>query len=216
MHQKSEIRNQKSEHRTPKRLLTSVFCVLISAVSASALTACGFHPLYGTLENGAPGVDLSTIYVNNIPERVGYQLRNDLLDLFNNRGVVDGAKYRLDIVLKADKVALGFLNNAEITRYNYYLSAHYNLVSLTTNKAVKRGIARIITSYNVVTSPYATVVAEKDAQDRAARDIAETIRTEISVYLREAALHPNAQPAPDTQPEPDLPEPIDAVPSQTP
>ena len=34
------------------------------------------------------------------------------------------------------------------------------------------------------------MTAEKDAQDRAARDIAETIRTELAVYLRQAALHP--------------------------
>ena len=184
---------------------------------ALILSACGFHPLYGTLDNGSPGVDLSTIYVNQIPERVGYQLRNDLLDMFNNTGQIDGAKYRLDIVLKTDKVPLGFLNNAEITRYNYYLTAHYNLVATATNKPVKHGVARIITSYNVVTSPYATVVAEKDAQDRAARDIAETIRTEISVYLRAAALHPNAQPAPDaTQPAEDLPEPVEAEPTTGP
>ena len=159
---------------------------------ALTLSACGFHPLYGTLDNGAR-VDMSTVYVAPIPERVGYRLRNDLLDLFNSMGKPEGAKYRLQIVLKSDRVALGFLNNAEITRYNYYLTAHYDLVSTATNKPVKRGLARIITSYNVVTSPYATVVAEKDAQDRAARDLAETIRTDIAVYLREAALHPGAQ-----------------------
>lgn len=187
----------------------------LAIAAALALSACGFHPLYGTLDNGQPGVDLSTIYVSNIQERVGYQLRNDLLDLFNNIGTLEGAKYRLDVVLKSDKVALGFLNNAEITRYNYYLTAHYDLVSLASNKPVKRGSARIITSYNVVTSPYATVVAEKDAQDRAARDIAETIRAEISVYLREAAMNPNGQPAPAAPPA-DLPEPTDAQPASGP
>lgn len=187
-----------------------------AVVFALALSACGFHPLYGTLDNGAPGVDLSTIYVSPIPERVGYRLRNDLLDMFNNMGQPEGAKYRLDVVLKSDKVPLGFLNNAEITRYNYYLTAHYDLVPTGTNKPVKRGVARIITSYNVVTSPYATVIAEKDAQDRAAHDIAETIRTDVSVYLRQAAVHPNAQSAPDAQPAPDLPEPIGAEPSSSP
>jgi LPS-assembly lipoprotein len=180
---------------------------------ALALGACGFHPLYGTID-GKPGIDMSSIYVKPIPERTGYVLRNDLLDLFDSMGNPDGAKYRLEIELKTQRVALGFLENAQITRYNFYLTARYQLVSTTTSKPVKRGIARTITSYNVVSSPYATVTAEKDAQDRAARDIAETIRTELAVFLRQVALSPNAPPpvADPAEPAP----PLGAEPSPAP
>ena len=212
MTRKSGIRNQKSENRSRKYFPISDFRFLISVLTALAVSACGFHPLYGTI-GGGPGINMSSIYVTPIPERVGYELRNDLLDLFDSMGQSEGATYRLDIVLKTEKVALGFLNNAEITRYNYYLTARYELISTATNKPVKSGIARTITSYNVVTSPYATVVAEKDAQSRAARDVAETIRTELAVYLREAAAHPVAgaqQAAPPATPE--TPAPLDAQP----
>jgi len=215
-------RNQKSEigHRKGRWSFfvpISDFRFLISAIAlALSLNACGFHPLYGTI-GGGPGINMSSIYVSPIPERVGYELRNDLLDLFDSMGQSEGAAYRLEIVLKNEKVALGFLNNAEITRYNYYLTARYDLISTATNKAVKSGVARTITSYNVVTSPYATVVAEKDAQNRAARDVAETIRTELAVYLREALAHPAAAAQPPVPPAtPDAPSPLDAQPATGP
>jgi LPS-assembly lipoprotein len=213
MIQKSEIRNRKSETRRRKPFLISDFRFLISVVSALALTGCGFHPLYGTID-GKPGIDMSSIYVKPIPERTGYVLRNDLLDLFDSMGNPEGAKYRLEIELKTQRVALGFLENAQITRYNFYLTARYQLISTATNKAVKRGTARTITSYNVVSSPYATVTAEKDAQDRAARDIAETVRTELAVFLRQAALNPNAPP-PVSEPAEPAP-PLDAEPTTAP
>jgi len=38
-----------------------------------------------------------------------------------------------------------------------------------------------------VQSPYATVVADKDAQDRAAQDVAERLRTELAVYFLHAS-----------------------------
>jgi LPS-assembly lipoprotein len=190
----------------------SSFRATVFAFAALALSACGFHPLYGSIDGG-PGIDLSSIYVKPIPERTGYVLRNELLDLFDSMGNPDGAKYRLEIELRTEKVPLGFLENAQITRYNFYLTANYALVLTTTNKAVKRGAARTITSYNVVTSPYATVTAEKDAQDRAARDVAETIRTELAVYLRQAVTNPNVEPAATSPAEPAPP--LEGEPTQT-
>jgi hypothetical protein len=65
-----------------------------------------------------------------------------------------------------------------------------------------------------VTSPYATVTAEKDAQDRAARDVAETIRTEVAVFLRHAAANPNAA-APAETPPAEPPPPLQGEPTQT-
>jgi LPS-assembly lipoprotein len=191
----------------------SSFRATVVAFAALALSACGFHPLYGSIDGG-PGIDMASIYVKPIPERTGYVLRNELLDLFDSMGNPEGAKYRLEIELKTEKVPLGFLENAQITRYNFYLTARYTLVSTTTNKAVKRGAARTITSYNVVTSPYATVTAEKDAQDRAARDVAETIRTEIAVFLRQAATNPNAA-APAATPPAEPAPPLQGEPTQT-
>ena len=153
--------------------------------AAIFLAGCGFRPLYAT--NGAampPGVSLGKIYVEPIPERVGYQLRNDLLDLFNTTGQAEGADYRLKLSLQEQNNPVALRADATITRYNYILRAHYDLFHIGATQPVKSGDVNAISAYNVATSPYATVIAERDANDRAATDIARRIRTELAVYFR--------------------------------
>ena len=155
--------------------------------TAMFLAGCGFRPLYAT--NGAampPGVSLGKIYVAPIPERVGYQLRNDLLDLFNATGQTEGADYRLKLSLREQNNPVALRADATITRYNYILRAHYDLFHADATQPVKSGDVNAISAYNVATSPYATVIAERDANDRAATDIAHRIRTELAVYFRSA------------------------------
>jgi LPS-assembly lipoprotein len=57
------------------------------------LAACGFHPLYGGHRRAAT---LSSIYVEPIAERDGYELRNTLIDLLHSDGRPRQA-YRLKI-----------------------------------------------------------------------------------------------------------------------
>lgn len=151
---------------------------------AFALAACGFHPLYGSLGGGEhAAATFHSIYVEAIPERVGYELRNDLIDQFNSRSSPAGASYRLKIELKTEEKGLALQENASITRYSYRLTAHYQLLAAGTGTVLKKGDVHSLTSYNVVQSPYATVSADKDAQGRAAQDIAERLKIELAVYF---------------------------------
>ncbi len=165
------------------------FRIALAASLASALivSSCGFHPLYGNAgAGGGPAGRLANIYVESIPERVGYELRNDLIDMFDTNGDATNSDYRLQLVLREVREPVGFRRDATITRFNYRLFARYELIERSSTRAVKSGEVRSITAYNVAQSPYATVAGEKDAQDRAARDVAERIRTEIAVYFHNA------------------------------
>jgi LPS-assembly lipoprotein len=148
------------------------------------LTACGFRPLYASGPDGTgPGDAMAGIYVESIPERVGYQLRNHLLDRLGATGSSDGAVYRLKITLREQSEGVAIRPNASITRYNYSLQARYDLIPTNGAAAVKSGNVSALAAYNVATSPYATVVAEQDASNRAAGDIAERLRVELAVYF---------------------------------
>jgi LPS-assembly lipoprotein len=159
-------------------------------LSAPLISGCGFHPLYGNAGVGA-GVSptLSAVYVEPIPDRVGYELRNNLLDLFNATGQADGAAYRLKLTVAESEEAVVLQTNTAITRYNYTLTAHYDLIPRASTDSVKSGDVTALSAYNVAAAPflYATVTAERDAKNRAANDIAERIRTELAVYLRAAS-----------------------------
>ena len=165
------------------------WAVLVSAVM---LSACGFHPLYGNGGSAGVGPTLANVYVEPIPERVGYELRNELLDLFNATGEPGSAAYRLKLSVNETEEAVILQTNTAITRYNYTLSAHYELIPRDGTMPVKAGDVTALSPYNVAAAPflYATVTAERDAKNRAANDIAERIRTQIAVYLRTANAAP--------------------------
>jgi LPS-assembly lipoprotein len=158
-------------------------------VAAMLLPGCGFQPLYA--DNGNLGVSstLSTIYVEPISERVGYELRNDLLDRLDGSNTALNARYRLKLYLTELEEPVVFQPNTSITRYNYTLTAHYDLVPKDAADAVKSGDVTAFAAYNVAASPYlySTVAAQRDAKNRAATDIAERIRIELAVYLRQVA-----------------------------
>lgn len=160
---------------------------IFAAIPAFLVAACGFHPLYGNSGSG-PSVasTLSAIFVEPISDRVGYELRNDLLDLLNFSGSPDTSQYRLKLYLAGREDAVVLQANTSITRYNYTLTAHYELTPKGATDIVKSGDLTSFAAYNVAAAPflYATVTAQRDAQKRAANDIAERLRTELAVYLR--------------------------------
>jgi len=165
----------------------------IAALSAAlALAGCGFHPLYGRIGNG-PGAQaiFATVYVPPIElERVGYELRNDLIDGMQARANPDGALYDLKVVLQErnEGIAIqnelvGTVKEVEITRYNYTLVAHYQLIERKTQKLVTKGIESSLSAYDVVASPYATIEAKYQAQKNTAADVAEQLRLKLAVYF---------------------------------
>jgi LPS-assembly lipoprotein len=157
---------------------------LVLAFAGLMLSACGFRPLYASGPDGTgPGDAMAAIFVESIPERVGYQLRNHLLDRFGATGRSEGAAYRLKVTLREQRLGVAIRPNASITRYNYTLEARYDLFRTGGTEAVKSGNVSALAAYNVATSPYATVIAEQDASDRAAGDIAERLRVELAVFF---------------------------------
>jgi LPS-assembly lipoprotein len=152
------------------------------------LQGCGFEPLYADTNptEGGPGSMLSSIYVEPIPDRIGYELRNDLLDRLDATSSVQNARFRLRLSFTELEEPVVFQPNTSITRYNYTLTAHYDLIAKDDARPVKSGDVTAFAAYNVAASPYlySTVAAQRDAKNRAANDIAERIRLELAVYLR--------------------------------
>ena len=73
--------------------------------------------------------------------------------------------------------------NGSITRYSYTMVANYELSDIHSGKEVTKGIESTVSAYDVVASPYATLVAQQDAQKLGARDIADRIRIDLGVYF---------------------------------
>jgi LPS-assembly lipoprotein len=152
---------------------TLVACVL--------LAGCGFHPMYGH-SNLAP--EMASIFVEPIADRDGYELRNTLIDLLQSDGQSAGKAYRLKIVLNENSQGIALQNDATITRYNTTIDARYTLSDARGN-LMTTGTQTELSAYNVVNSPYASLVAQQDSTKRAAQDIAQRIQLDLGVWFRQ-------------------------------
>jgi LPS-assembly lipoprotein len=167
-------------------MMSRIFLGLACAVAMSAvLGGCGFHPLYASDGPQGGGRQIfHSIYVEPIDGEVaGYEMRNSLIGLLHSTNRPEEAEYRLSITIRQIVQGIAIENDASITRYNYSLQADYNLTDRKTGKSIKAGSESTIAPYDVVASPYATEVAERNAQKSGARDLASRIQVELAVYF---------------------------------
>jgi LPS-assembly lipoprotein len=168
-------------HKGGRKITAVVFALVVPF----ALSGCGFHPLYATddVHGGARQV-FASIYVETIPdERIGYELRNALIDNLQAVDKPADASWRLAVTVDQYVQGVAVATNSEVTRYNYTLNARYQLSDAHTGKVMKSGIESTLSAYDVVASPYATLAAQRDAQKRGASDVAYRIQIALSAWF---------------------------------
>lgn len=158
---------------------------LISALGGLAIlmSGCGFRPLYKT-GGGSDAAVLATVEVARIKDRIGQQLRNQLMAGLAPRGPAARLAYRLTVTLTESKVTLAIKKDETATRANLTINAQFTLVALN-NPQFKdfRGSALSTNSYNILTSDFATLSSKNDARNRALRTLAEEIRLRVAAAL---------------------------------
>lgn len=151
------------------------------------LGGCGLQPIYSREEAQKVLPVLAAIDVTQIYGRRGQYLRGYLLDEFNPGGVHSTPDYQLDLVLSEESNALAIQLDNTPTRVNLVLGAVFTLRRRSDGAVVFDSAVRRIVSYNVRSDPYATLITEQDAEQRAAREVARQIRTQLSLYFAKQA-----------------------------
>lgn len=155
-----------------------------------SINACGFEPLYNKKPSSdAVNDDLAHVEILTLKDKVyhndrlGQVLKNLLLDRFNPYGRPERPFYKLDVKLTYNKTQLGFKIVDEATRAKLTLNAEYVLSESKTKAVLFRGKSRSINSYNIISSDFATLSAEKNAMDRATRELADEITLRVSTFF---------------------------------
>jgi LPS-assembly lipoprotein len=150
----------------------------------AALAACGFRPL---LKQGEADSDvrrqLAAVEVPVLDGRIGYLVRESLLEQLNPAGAQVPSRYLLTVSLRRRTSALGIQLDNTITRYNLSLSARFRLLEDSTRQALYEGLSRRIASFNAIRAPYAELSAEMDAERRAAREVGIDIGTQLAIHF---------------------------------
>jgi LPS-assembly lipoprotein len=152
---------------------------------ALLLAACGLHPLYSGGASGGVAATLRTVQVGPIDGRVGWLVRNKLVDRLGESGAAT-PQYRLDITLDDNITGFGIRGDRAVTRERRTLRARYQLVSLATGSVVLDATAGSDAGIDVVSSEYATVAAEQTAAERLADVLADQIVARLGAYAARA------------------------------
>ena len=141
---------------------------------------CGYTPVYSKKNNE----DLIAISVKNIKNRPGQILRNSLMNKINpeNKRVI--SKYRLTIEISESQNNLAYRQDMSATRTDLEIDAKYILTNIKNGNILIDSSTKSISSFDVVESVYATIVAEKDAREKSLQDISDQIYTTLIIFFK--------------------------------
>lgn len=155
----------------------------VSLLLAGIVAGCGFRPLYKQAGNTNTVQEFSHISIVQPEDRPSQQLRNFLLDSLTPYGQPDRPLYRLDYRLTETVASVFVTRTEEITRNNLQLTASVYLRDYQSGTVLTSLSTTSQASYNVTLADYANLVSEKNARERALRDVAEQIRLRLGNYF---------------------------------
>ncbi|WP_295557383.1 LPS assembly lipoprotein LptE [uncultured Hyphomicrobium sp.] len=166
--------------------------VLAAALVAPFLSGCGnsgFRPLYGGAGIGAQADQkLAKVAVSTIPGRVGQQIRNELIfHATGGGGEVVSPEMRLEVAIRESVTSTLVRIDGDSGGQVYNVEAKFQLVRVSDKSVVLSGTSYGRASFERNTSIFSNVRARDDAEDRAAKVVAEDLKARLSAYLAGAA-----------------------------
>lgn len=152
---------------------------------AVGLSACQFQPLHGSNSiASANGTELSGVTVSQVDSRVGQQVRNHLLFLMNGGFAPGESTHEARIrVSYSNRQIASVESQRDSTSGVINVSVYYDLVDLANGKTINSGTRQAEASYDRTGQVFANTRAERDAENRAAKEAAEAIRLAIAANL---------------------------------
>ena len=145
-------------------------------------TSCGYEPIYS--KNANTNKELLSISVQNIKNRSGQILRNTLLNQLNPERERVITKYRLIVEIFESKSSLAYRKDMSATRTDLEVTVNYLLKDIKNGEILLKQEAKSISSFDVVESVYATLIAEKDVREKNLKVISNDIYTNLVIFFK--------------------------------
>ena len=183
------------QSNSSSRLLKRAAVAVIAGVMSLDVSGCGFHPMYATTPAGGSLNDvMKAVQIAPIPSRTGQRLRNELIFGAYGGGEASTPVYRLDIALRESVRNTLVMNTGAPTGQILQLDAEFRLIRLKDNETTFKGYSTAEAAYDLTGwsgttgSIYGDTRANIDAENRAARSLADTLKTRVAAFLsRDAA-----------------------------
>ncbi|MFZ1814876.1 MAG: LPS assembly lipoprotein LptE [Rhizobiaceae bacterium] len=157
-----------------------------SVLATLLVSACVYQPLYGSA--GPSGVNagmaLDQVSVSEVDTRVGQQVRNHLLFLFHGGRGSAAPAYDLRIrAADSNRLVAATQTFRGNTAGTVGVTVSYDLIETSTNRRIDGGSRVANASYDRTGQNFANERAVRDAENRAAREVAEQIRNAVAAIL---------------------------------
>ena len=163
-----------------------------------AVAACGFEPLYvqktskedkwyfdGDFDNYVTD-QMAQIKIVVTGERLGQQIKNNLLDLLTPQGVPAKPKYYLYVnPVQENEYAQALRSGITATRKRIDYKVNYHMTQ--NSKEVMKGNTVSFVSYDILDNPYSTVISRKKVQQDAAKIMANDIALRLGAFFNAKA-----------------------------
>ncbi len=168
---------------------------LLAVAALAALTAGCFQPMYAEHADGTPGlreklmgVEVPPVDKNNASReaRIGVEIRNALAFKLYGNATGMPPTHRLVLRFNTSRSSLMIDQATALpSSENVNIDAQYNLIDIATNKSVMTGSTFSRVSYDLPGSlqRFSRQRAFRDAEDRAAQEIAENIQTRLASFF---------------------------------
>jgi LPS-assembly lipoprotein len=169
-----------------------VLCRIAAGLALSSLLAaagCQVRPLYATGPSGAGVSVLSqSISFNEVTSRHAQEVRNHLIFLLNGgAGEPAGAAYKVELGVTKRLTTVAVITprtgESRPTAGAVVLGSNYVISDAVTGSQIATGAREVTASYDSPRQQFAQLRAQRDAEDRAARELAEALKLAIAADL---------------------------------
>ncbi|MBW8446454.1 MAG: hypothetical protein K0M49_12565 [Arenimonas sp.] len=167
----------------PLRVPASRTSLLICLGLSMLLASCQVRPLYD--DTAATRENLGAIAYSDADDRVELEVRNQLIFMTGGgAGEPAAPQYRVDLKVESDLTGVMLEQSSDTARAGRVtVTADYTLERLTDNTVLKAGHRQVVSLVDFPAQEFAKLRAVRDAENRAARELAELIRADLAMVL---------------------------------
>jgi LPS-assembly lipoprotein len=167
-----------------RSLVRALSLVLAMAPVLAACGSSGIRPLYGSTPSGAGLQErLAQLDVAVIPGRIGQRIRNELIFQSSGGGELAPPTHRLEVSITESVLSTLVKTDGDALGQTYSLQANFKLIEIKSKNIVLTGTSHGRAGFERFQSIYSNVRARDDAENRAARTVADDLKTRVSIYL---------------------------------
>ena len=149
------------------------------------LSACGFTPLYATLDDKQVTDKTAEINIVPIDNYLGYLLQTDLRNALNPEQIKAPQNYDLYVTLPEPLISdQNIQEDFFSSRERIIQRANYKLIDRKTKEVLLDTSTSATGSYNITLEPYATYMAKQRVQENLIKILAQTISTHVISFIR--------------------------------